>query len=268
MLIQLLAGLSLTTLCLSASDPGQWAQNSVALLATPLAPDSEVWSMLTDSCNEKKDNTSALGVDCMSDAIYTLLHIATSQDGTISKAADIKNDTVAEKRSLDIAGAPLLKLRSISKGPDTVPGSTASTYSKRSTMYEHISNGTHGSIRSIERLDNDESNSRAKRRFGRDTSSTFSYGEHVKGLKLSYSTGCTFTRFTEDSLASLRYLAYNLANAASTTIHSDKYALEIFNPFDKSINHMLATLIAEVDGYENNYEEFPVIPKYQMTTEC
>jgi hypothetical protein len=272
MFIHLLASLSLATLgvCISlATSPDWfaegWTTDPVVLLAGPLATGSEVLTSLTNSCVEMDGSSSIQGANCMSDAIYTLLYIAASGDGKISNATDIKNGTLASKRSSDAAKDPDLTLRSISQGSDTIPGSATSIYKLRSTMFEHTSNATHGIVRSIASSDGDKHESQARRSHRRNT---FSYGEESKGLKLSYSTSCGFAQFADDSLSSLRDLAYKFAQSSSTTMQSDRYALELFSLGNRNINHMLATLIAEADAYGNDYEEFPFATLFPLATEC
>ena len=272
MFIHLLVSLSLATLSVCTSSVTSldwfakvWATDPVVLLAGPLATGSEVFSSLTNSCVETNDHSSIQGANCMSDAIYTLLYIAASGDGKISNATDIKNGTLAAKRSSGTAKDPDLTLRSISQGSDTMPGSTTSIYKLRSTIFEHTSNATHGIVRSIASSDGDEPESQAKRSHRRNT---FSYGGESKGLKLSYRTSCGFAQFADDSLASLRDLAYKFAQSSSTTMQSDRYILELFSLDDRTINHLLATLIAEADGYGNDYEEFPSATLFPLATEC
>jgi hypothetical protein len=272
MLIHFFTSLSLATLCVCTSSAGtpewfkeRWATNPVVLLAGPLATGSEVLSSLSNSCLETNGDSSVQGSNCMSDAIYTLLYIAASGDGATSNATDIKNGTLAAKRSPSAARAPDLTLRSILQGSDTMPGSTTSIYKLRSTTYEHTSNGTHGTVRSIADPDGGESGSQAKRR---SLKNTFSFGEESKGLKLSYRTSCAFSRFADDSLTSLRDLAYKFAQSSLTTMQSDKYALEIINLKSYAIDHMLATLVAEADVYGNDYEEFPFAPLIPLATAC
>jgi len=272
MFIHLLVSLSLATLSVCASSATSldsfakvWATDPVVLLAEPLATGSEVFSSLTNSCVETNDHSSIQGANCMSDAIYTLLYIAASGDGKISNATDIKNGTSAAKRSSGAAKDPDLTLRSISQGSNTMPGSTTSIYKSRSTIFEHTSNATHGIVRSIASSDGHKSQSQVKRSHRRNT---FSYGEESKGLKLSYRTSCGFAQFADDSLASLRDLAYKFAQSSSTTMQSDRYVLELFSLGDRTINHMLATLIAEADGYGNDYEEFPSATLFPLATEC
>lgn len=201
----------------------------------------------------------------MSDAIYTLLYIAVSGDGSISSATDMENGTQAAKRSPGASRDSDLTLRSISQGSDTMPGATTSIYKLRSTVFEHTSNGTHGIVRSVAESGGDKPESRGGRSRQRDT---FSYGEESKGLKLSYKTNCGFARFADHSLASLRDLAYKLAQWSSTTMQSDRYALELFSLGDHHINHILATLIAEADAYGNDYEDFPLATLFPLATEC
>jgi hypothetical protein len=272
MLVHLLTSFSLATLCVctsSAVTPDWftegWTTNPVVLLAGPLATGSEVLSSLSNSCVETDGDSSIQGVNCMSDAIYTLLYIAVSGNGTTSNATDIKNGTLAAKRSPGATRDPDLTLRSVSQGSNTMSGSTTSIYKLRSTTFEHTSNGTHGTVRSIANPDGDEPESQAARHYRRNT---FSYGEESKGLKLSYRTSCAFTQFSGDSLNSLRDLAYKFAQASSTTMQSDRYALEIFGLGNHAINHMLATLIAEADAYGNDYEEFPFATLFPLATEC
>jgi hypothetical protein len=83
-----------------------------------------------------------------------------------------------------------------------------------------------------------------------------------------YLRGCAFTQFTDDSLTSLRDLAYQFAQWSSTREQSDKYALEIFSLDNHIKDHMLATLIAEADAYGNDYEEFPSAALFPLATEC
>jgi hypothetical protein len=201
----------------------------------------------------------------MSDAIYTLLYIAASGNGTISNATDIKNTTLAAKRSSGATRNPDLTLRSISQGVDTMADSTTSIYETGSAMFEHTSNGTHGTVRSIANPDSGKPESQAGRNYRRNT---FWYGEKSKGLKLSYRTSCGFTQFANESLTSLRDLAYKFAQSSSTTMQSDRYALEIFSLDNHNIDHMLATLIAEADAYGNDYEDYPFATLFPLATEC
>jgi hypothetical protein len=209
--------------------------------------------------------SSVQGTNCMADAIYTLLYIAVSGNGAVSDGTDIKNGTLAAKRSPGSAKDSDMTVRSIPRGSDAMPGSTTSIHKLRSTMFEHTSNGTHGTVRSIGISKGDKPGSQAKRNLRRNS---FSYGEETKGLKLSYKTSCAFTQFAGDSLTSLRDLAYKFAQSSSTTMPSDRYALELFNLGSHTIGHMLATLIAEEDVYGDDYEPFTFATLFPLTTEC
>ena len=273
MFIPLLTGLSLASLgvCTSLVTTPDWYVDGwttypVVLLAAPLTTESGVLSDLNHSCVETKDDIRVVeGSNCMSDAIYTLLYIAASENGPKSDATDIKNGTLAAKRSPSAAKYPDLTLRSVSQGPDTMPSSITSIYKSGSALFEHTSNGTHGTVRSIAHPNDGVPESQAKHRYPRNI---FSFGERSKGLKLSYRTSCGFSRFTDKSLTSLRDLAYKFAQTSLTTMQSDKYALEIFDLHSRVIDHMLVTVIAEADGYGNDYEEFPFAPLLPLATEC
>jgi hypothetical protein len=85
---------------------------------------------------------------------------------------------------------------------------------------------------------------------------------------LSYRMSCASARYANDSLTSLRDLAYRFAQSSSTTMQSDKYALEIINLENYASNHVLAALVAETDGYGNDYKEFPFAPLIPLATTC
>ncbi|KAG9856749.1 hypothetical protein KCU68_g1573, partial [Aureobasidium melanogenum] len=269
MISHFFTGLSLVALGVSKSStviPDSSTQifpsDAVILSTKPLVPGGDGWTKLSSSCVESSGRT---GIDCLSDALSDLLEIAVSRDGRENGATDSKNGTLAEKRSPIGAKGSGLTLRSTSEGSQTMQGSTTSTYSSRSTMFEHISNGTHGTVRAVASLDGRNEASGEDRRYRRNT---FSYGEKVQGLKLSYSTHCGFVPFSDQSLKTLRNLVGTSVYSASTNMHSDKYALEILNIGNNVNNHMLATVVAEADVYGNDYEEYQSAPLYPSGDQC
>lgn len=269
MFSHLFAGLSLVALGISQSStiiPDSSTQilpsDPVILSTKPLVPGGNIWSALVDSCIE---SSGISGIDCVSDALSDLLVIAATKDGYGNNTMNIKNGTSAGKRSLTGAERSGLTLRSTSEGSKTMQGSTTSTYRSRSTMFEHISNGTHGTVRAVASLDGSNDSSGETRRYRRNT---FSYGDKVQGLKLSYSANCGFVRFNDQALQKLRDLIGTFVHSASTNTHSDKYALEIFNIGNNVNNHMLATLVAEADVYGSEYEEYQPAPLYPLGGQC
>ena len=269
MFFHLFTGLSLVALGISQSStviPDSSTQifpsDAVILSTKPLVPGGNVWSALVSSCVESSGKS---GIDCVSDALSDLLEIAASKDGRENGATDSKNGTLVEKRSLTGAKGSGLTLRSTSEGSQTMQGSTTSIYSSRSTVFEHISNGTHGTVRAVTSLDSSNEAFGEERRYRRNT---FSYGEKVQGLKLSYSTDCGFVGFNDQSLKTLRNLVGTFVYSASTNMHSDKYALEILNIGNNVNNHMLATVVAEADVYGNDYEKYQSAPLYPSGDQC
>jgi hypothetical protein len=254
----------------------RWVKGPVALAAGTAVQGRDVWKDLINSCREFSGaNEDNAGVDCVYDAMLLAVRIALSTQGVYTGAQSVANafggvtkrDNSTESLASTLismgpeaieALQPLapkinsLSLVHIGEGSEDVQDSIALGFGTPDfgVQVRHVTSGTHGFA---------QVGSQATVSSDLNKRETYSFAQSVAGLKFSYNKRCSDNNYYDngDEGQSMRYVLYNFAYWSANTQTADKYIMEFYNPGNLNRLYAVGTMIAESNGFGNNYEGFP-----------